>query len=420
MKKNTKRDWTSEIAGKFIEALEKGVVPWVKPWEHWTSWNDKSGADYRGVNQLLLGGGAYMTFNQIKEAGGKLNKGSKGTHVVKYGEYMKKITDEETGEEQKIPSKYIKAFTVFSLDDTDLEVKHEKKQVSHDWNAEERAEEIVKAYTKQRGIEVRHGGNKAFNAGSDNSVNLPRRKQFKSAPKYYGTVFHELVHSTAQFVGRDLSDYAKSKKARAREELVAEIGAAYILSYLGIEGEFENSAAYVKSWAEYLKDDNAAILYATPKAIEAGNLILKSCGEVPQEVPKKAEQEAPAEEPKAEKPEEGPNAEAIEAATEGKMTKHDYRIMISMGRGKFITRTVAGYVTTIKGVYVGITKDTAGQWTASELTTGAAIKPGNNTRKEAVEFVKEYAEMIRDRMTAGKLDEAVKAFAEAKPEKSAA
>lgn len=277
MKKNTgRRNWTQEITDRFINELEAGVVPWVKPWEHWTSWSRNTGADYNGINQLLLSGGEFVTFNQIKQAGGKLNKGSKGQHIVFYKKYDKEVEDPETGETEIERHRVLKGYTVFRVSDTDLEIKHDKKQKVHKWDNEAEAERIIEAYAKKHGVTIKHGSNEAFNNGGDNSVTLPEREQFISATEYYSTVFHELVHSTARFVKRDLSKYHTSKKERAREELVAEIGAAYVLSYLGLDENmtFKNSAAYVKGWAGFLKDDAAAIMYATPQAITAANLIL--------------------------------------------------------------------------------------------------------------------------------------------------
>lgn len=227
---------------------------------------------------MMLSGGEFATFKQIKEAGGKVNKGAKGERVAFYKKYSKTEINEETGEEQIINHKVLKAYTVFSIADTDLEQKHDKKQPVHKWDAIEKAEEIAADYCKRNGVKVEHGSNRAYQQDSifGKKVVMPRKEQFDKPEEYYSTLFHELTHSTADAVNRDKSKYSVDKKARAREELVAEIGAAYILSYLGIESEFSgnNSAAYVKSWCQALKDDKAAIMFAAPKAIEAANYIM--------------------------------------------------------------------------------------------------------------------------------------------------
>lgn len=283
MKKKTRKDWTKEVADKLIKQLENGTVPWVKPWEHWTSWR-RCGVDYLGVNQLLLSGGEYITAKQARKEGGWVNKGAKAEYCVNYKEYYKTVKDEDgnvvlddNGEEVKELHRSLKAFPVFKIEDTTLEQKSDRKHIVHRWKPENKAEKIIKAYCKKYNVPYHSGGNRAFQ-NDLTGVTVPKKEQFKSAVLYYHTMFHELVHSTHAEMGRDLSRYGKDKKERAREELVAEIGACYILSYLGLEKDFTlaNTAAYVKSWAQHLKDDKAAITYAAPKAIEAANLILNA------------------------------------------------------------------------------------------------------------------------------------------------
>lgn len=279
------------IAEKFIEKLERGTMPWIRPWELWTSWSRLTGNDYRGANILLLSGGEYVTMKQVNAEKGKVNKGAKSEQIVHYKEYEKDVTDQyetmdsfskakcRTAEDGRMMMrcKSLRYYNVFNVKDTDLEQKHEHKNVKHEWDACEKAEQIIKDYSEKYEVKIEHGSNKAYEVGGTRVV-LPEREQFKDAPRYYSTAFHELIHSTAEKVSekRDLSKYGSDKKIRAREELVAEIGAAYIMSYLGIETFLtdENSAAYAKSWAKNLKDDKSAILYAAPKAIEAAEMII--------------------------------------------------------------------------------------------------------------------------------------------------
>ena len=174
--------------------------------------------------------------------------------------------------------KSLRYYNVFKIEDTDLSTKHDKtKGLRFDWEPHAKADRLIAAYVDKTGVIIEHGGNRAFQQGN-RYVTLPNRAQFKNASEYYSTMFHELIHSTSGKCGRDLKSYSTNKKVRAREELTAEIGAAYIMSYLGIESEFTqaNSAAYVKSWAHYLKDDKSAIFYAAPKAIEAAEVIINS------------------------------------------------------------------------------------------------------------------------------------------------
>lgn len=294
-KKNTenKKTVAEIVTQRFIDALEGGKIPWVKPWDNWTSWSRSTGNDYRGANQLTLSGGEYITFKQAKDQGIQINKGSKSEMIVKYTEYRKTITEEEynahlleymhknpehvDGGKVKVDAKSIRYFNVFNVEAcTDAEPKHDKPQPVHTWDAIEEAEKIAADYIEREGLKVTAETNQPCYKPGAHELESGRKEQFVSAEAYYSTLFHELTHSTMKTLKRDASAYGVSKKARAREELVAEIGAAYIMSYLGIENSFtvENSNAYVKSWAENLKSDPNAILWAAPKAIEAANLIL--------------------------------------------------------------------------------------------------------------------------------------------------
>lgn len=300
MKKNTKTEKKTTaadvIAQKFIEKLEAGKIPWIKPWELWKSWSGSTGKDYSGVNVMLLDGGEYLTAKQIKENGGNINKGAKAHQIVHYNEVKKVVSeeraqelvnmgynvikDQETGEYINF-YKSLKYFNVFSVnEDTTLKTKFDKKVKSHEHRANKTADEIITGYAEAENIELVHGSNSAYANHDNTGITLPQKTQFKTVEGYYSTAFHEMIHTTAGAVKRDKSKYHADDRARAREELVAEIGAAYLMSFLGMDTNksFENSAAYVQSWAGHLKDDSGAILYAAPKAIEAAEYILKTCG----------------------------------------------------------------------------------------------------------------------------------------------
>jgi len=395
MKKNDNKKTVAEIVTqRFIDALALGSVPWFRPWEMWSSWSRATGNDYRGANAMLLTGGEYVTFKQAKEQGIKIEKGAKSEMIVKYTEYMQKIskadfeaqgltvTDrvEDCGEFYKVPAKSIRYYNVFSVDRcTDAEPKHEHKQPSHEWEPVAKAEAIADAYREAHNITIEHCGNKAYNRDSlfeGGHVQLPKREQFKKVEEYYSTLFHELIHSTADFVKRDKSQYASSKKARAREELVAEIGAAYILSFLGMETEYSvaNSQAYVGNWAKALKSDPNAILWAAPKAIEAAELILSAApeeGEEPETMPAETEY----------------NAGAIEQAKAGKLTKGEFYITIN-GKEGAKAEKVAGYVTEINGVAVGFHKRSSA-WIGTDLKSGAGITAPHSTRAAAIQQAEE-------------------------------
>lgn len=296
-KKNAEKKTVAEIiTQRFIDALEGGRVPWIRPWDRWTSWSRATGNDYKGANQLSLSGGEYVTFKQAKEQGIKINKGAKSEMIVKYTDYKKTVTEEEAAQmvvefkisakqvehlengKCKVPARSIKYYNVFNVETcTDAEQKHEKGNKRHEWDAIEEAEAIAAGYIERDGLKVKVESNQPCYWPAGHMIETGRKEQFRSPAGYYSTLFHEMVHSTMKTLNRT-SGYgnAKGSKAYAREELVAEIGAAYIMSYLGIENEMTvaNSNSYVSGWAEKLKSDPNAILWAAPKAIEAANLIL--------------------------------------------------------------------------------------------------------------------------------------------------
>lgn len=302
-KKNTenKKTVAEIVTQRFINALEGGKIPWIKPWDNWTSWSRATGNDYRGANQLTLSGGEYVTFKQAKEQGIKVNKGAKSEMIVKYTDYKKTLTADQykteksrnpihyarleaegkveylEGGKVKVPARSIKYYNVFNVQEcTDAEIAHEHAQPVHKWDSNEKAEAIAADYIKREALKVTKATNQPCYKPHAHEIETGRKEQFRSPAGYYSTLFHEMIHSTQKTLKRDTSAYGVSKKARAREELVAEIGSAYIMSYLGIESELSvmNSNEYVRGWAENLKSDPNAILWAAPKAIEAANLIL--------------------------------------------------------------------------------------------------------------------------------------------------
>lgn len=297
-KKNTenKKTVAEIITQRFIDALEGGKVPWIRPWDMWTSWSRATGNDYRGANQLTLSGGEYVTFKQAKEQGIAIKKGAKSEMIVKYTDYMKTFTAEQWEEEKayhaadiatgkveyledgkvKAPARSIRYYNVFNVEScTDAEQKHDKKQKRHEWDVNEEAERIAADYIEREGLKVRVKSNQPCYWPGKHEIETGRKEQFSRPAGYYSTLFHELTHSTMKTLKRP-HGAAKGSKGYAREELVAEIGAAYIMSYLGIEDELTtmNSNEYVRGWATKLGSDPNAILWAAPKAIEAANLIL--------------------------------------------------------------------------------------------------------------------------------------------------
>ncbi len=303
MKKNTEKKTVAEIiTQRFIDALEADTIPWVKPWTHWTSWSRNTGNDYQGANLLTLSGGEYVTFKQAKEEGIQITKGAKSEMIVKYTDYKKTIKKEDLQKPEnlfrwkpeeiedlgngkvKVPARSIKYYNVFNVEEcTDAENKHQHDNAKHEWDAIEKAEEITAAFIEKSGLEVKTASNQPCYHPAGHYIETGRKEQYTNAAEYYSTMFHEMIHSTIKAMGRPKAA-KKGDKTYAREELVAEIGAAYIMSYLGIESDFTeaNSTAYVQNWSQALKNDPNAILWAAPKAIDAAKEILKAAGITPE------------------------------------------------------------------------------------------------------------------------------------------
>lgn len=267
-------DIYQEVTDKIVSALETGVAPWVKPWNSTSvsgPYNAASGREYSGINWLVLSCSAYasqgwLTFNQAKQLGGSVRKGEKGTHIVFWS--FPKIKDKETGEEKVVP--FAKGFTVFNVEQCDIDVAKLKK-----FQPAECGETSINDIARSVGAIVNYGGGKAFYNSSSDHIGMPSIADFKSADLHDATLAHELVHWTGhkarcdrQF-GRRFGD-----DAYAFEELVAEIGSAFVCARMGVALESLQHAEYVGSWLRVLKGDKRAIFTASSQAKQAAEFLL--------------------------------------------------------------------------------------------------------------------------------------------------
>lgn len=279
MKTKAKFDIYQTITDRIIRELEKGEIPWNKPWQGGDldnlAWSRSTGKPYSLLNQMLLGKpGEWLTFKQTQEAGGSVRKGEKSSMVV----FWKLINakDKDTDEDIKIP--YLKYYNVFHTSQCDgIEQKHDRAQ-EMTFNLHDDAETVLHTYLLNAGVRLTYdGAGKAYYAPLTDSIHLPLKKRFISQAEYYGTAFHECAHSTGHEdrLNRKLSSYAQSRESYSREELVAEITSAAILNRLGLEtkGTMINTAAYCQSWLKALQDDKRAIVVATGAAEKAMQMI---------------------------------------------------------------------------------------------------------------------------------------------------
>ena len=272
------------VTERIIEQLEKGVIPWEKPWTGLRNgaFNRISKKSYSLLNQMLLKHqGEYATFKQWQDLGGHVRKGEKSEIIV----FWKVLPIEEEQEDgtktvKQIPLlRYINVFHISQVDGVDPLPKEELNDIE----PIERAENVLKGYWTREHIKVEHmAGNKAYYLPSLDMIHLPLFEQFKNAEEYYSTAFHESIHSTMKESRCNREEERKGKIAAfgseeySKEELVAEIGSANLMNIIGIETQktFRNSAAYIQNWLSVLKSDVKFIVSAAVRAEKAVNYIL--------------------------------------------------------------------------------------------------------------------------------------------------
>ncbi len=274
-------DVYSMITDRIIAALEQGSIPWHKPWIGGNSGciSYSTGRPYSLLNHILLGGqtGEYITFKQATLAGGHVRKGEKSKYVVFWKPYEK--VDEETGEITK--HFYLKYYSVFHLDQCEGISPRWAVSVQSvpDLQPDASADAVIKDYVDRSGMSLRiTESDRAYYQPSTDTVVVPQLSQYKKQEEYYSTLFHELTHSTGHHSRLDrITDTAAfGSHEYSKEELCAELGAAFLVNHCGLEtsASFNNSAAYLAGWLKALKDDKRLLVSAAGAAEKAVNLIL--------------------------------------------------------------------------------------------------------------------------------------------------
>lgn len=285
-----KTDVYQRVTNSIVAELEKGVRPWLKPWnaEHAAGRITRplraNGIPYRGINILLLWDSAiihgftaplWMTYKQAQELGGQVRKGERGSLVVYANTITKTEQDEATGEEQEREIPFMKGYTVFNAEQVDGLPAHfyaTQPQAADPAARIDRAEVFFAA----TGADIRHGGNRAYYTAAGDYVQMPPFETFREAEAYYATLAHELTHWTKapQRLGRNLGRKRWGDEGYAMEELVAELGAAFVCADLALTPEPRaEHASYIASWLTALKDDKRAIFAAAAHAQRAADYL---------------------------------------------------------------------------------------------------------------------------------------------------
>ena len=269
-----------QITARIIEMLEKGTIPWRKPWTSRAIFprNLLSKKTYRGINVFMLHAMGYespfwLTFRQAMELGGNVRKGEKACPVV----FWKRIDIEgrEPGEKQKIPMlRYYHVFNVAQCDG--IENLPAPAIDTPSISLPAKPEEILLQMPERP--EIQHGMRKAYYSLSADIVGMPDKSQFETGAAYYTTLFHELVHSTGHRTRLNRPTVTENagfgSDPYSKEELIAEMGAAFLCGQAGIESTLENSAAYLAGWLEQLRNDKTLIIQAAAQAQKAADFIL--------------------------------------------------------------------------------------------------------------------------------------------------
>jgi antirestriction protein ArdC len=270
-------DIYDQITERIIATLEMGTIPWRKPWTVQTGWprNLVSKKSYRGINTLLLHAMNYespfwLTFRQALELGGNVRTGEKSCPVVFWKQLA--IEDKETGETDKIPM--LRFYSVFNVAQCDG---LKNIPAPMETGTATKPYEIIAALPQRP--DIKHGMAKAFYSPSADSVAMPNRERFETEASYFSVLFHELIHSTGHTSRLNRPTLTESagfgSDPYCKEELIAEMGAAFLCGQAGIaEQTLDNSAAYVQNWLAALQNDKKLIVRAAGQAQRAADFIL--------------------------------------------------------------------------------------------------------------------------------------------------
>ncbi|MDQ7797871.1 MAG: zincin-like metallopeptidase domain-containing protein [Candidatus Edwardsbacteria bacterium] len=271
-----KPDVAQIVTNQILDALDRGIVPWRKPWKTELPKNLISRKVYKGINLLLLSFSPYsspyyLTFKQVEELGGHIVAGSKGFRII-YWRILEHVSPQ--GELTTIP--LLKYYVVFNLEQVggipeDKLPKVEKAAVPPIGLCER----IVQKMPNRPVIET---ASSAYYSTAKDTIGIPSKKLFVNSEEYYSTLFHEMVHSTSHpsRLNREVKAPRYSmKEDYSREELVAELGSAFLCAYSRISPKtIDNQASYIAGWLEALNNDRWFILSASAAASKAANYII--------------------------------------------------------------------------------------------------------------------------------------------------
>jgi antirestriction protein ArdC len=285
MQNAERQDVYTRITGQIIHSLEQGVRPWIKPWsaEHAAGRITRplrhNGQAYSGINILMLWASAvkqgfaapiWMTFKQALELNAHVRKGEKGSLVV-YANTISKTEDDGSGTEVEREIPFMKGYTVFNVEQIEGLPHHYYAKPEPKMTAPERIAHAEALFANTK-ADIRYRGTRGFYSIDGDYIQMPAIEAFRDAESFYATLAHESIHRTkhASRLDRDFGRKSYGDEGYAREELVAELGAAFLCSDLELTPEVrDDHASYIASWLTVLKNDKRAILQAASHAQRA-------------------------------------------------------------------------------------------------------------------------------------------------------
>ncbi len=287
-----RQDIYTRVTAAIVADLEQNVRPWVKPWsaDHAAGKITRplrhNGTPYSGINILMLWSASvtsgfaapiWMTFRQSMELGGHVRKGEKGSLVVYANSIMRKETNEATGEDIDREIHYMKGYTVFNVEQIEgLPARYYSKPEPR-LNPIQRIEQAELFFAALR-ADIRHGGTMAYYAQEHDYIRMPILEAFDHAESYYATLAHESTHWTKHpsRLDREFGRKRWGDEGYAEEELVAELGAAFLCADLELSLQPRaDHASYIAHWLTVLKNDKRAIFRAAAHAQRAADYLHK-------------------------------------------------------------------------------------------------------------------------------------------------
>ena len=281
-------DLYQSVTDRIVAALDAGAPPWICPWSGGPGAsapaNLSSGRLYRGINVLLLNfetmlcgydRNRWLTYRQAQALGAQVHRGEQGTPVVFFKlmelEGARDPMEAHASANPKVVP-LLRSFTVFNA--AQIEGLPEGLLTSPsavDWPPVDEAEAVL----THAGVHLRHGGDRAFYNPAMDLIQMPERGRFDSAQAYYGVALHELTHWSGHPTrcNRPLQG-RQHIEAYAFEELVAEIGSAFLCGHCGLPGSLQH-ASYVQAWLQALRNDRRLIFTAAAQAQKAADFLLQ-------------------------------------------------------------------------------------------------------------------------------------------------